>query len=198
MKVIETALPGVLIFEPKVFGDERGFFVETYRESAFVEAGLNVGFVQDNQSRSRRGVLRGLHYQLQQPQGKLVRVARGRVFDVAVDVRRGSPTFGQWAGAVLDDQAHCQMYVPPGFAHGFVVLSELADFVYKCTDYYHPRSEAGVRWDDPDIGIEWPREILGEVILSEKDGLLPRLRDQQPELLPQCAADEGGHRGIDR
>lgn len=185
MTIIETSLPGVLIFEPKVFGDERGFFVETYRGQVFVEAGLNVPFVQDNQSRSRRGVLRGLHYQLQQPQGKLVRVARGRVFDVAVDVRQGSPTFGQWAGAILDDESHRQMYVPPGFAHGFVVLSDVADFVYKCTDYYHPQSEVGIRWDDPAIGILWPREIIGDVILSDKDRHLPFLKDQPPAKLPQ-------------
>jgi len=184
MKIIETTLPGVLILEPKVFGDERGFFVETYREQVFAEAGLNLTFVQDNQSRSRRGVLRGLHYQLQQPQGKLVRAARGRVFDVAVDVRRGSPTFGEWFGAILDDESHRQMYIPPGFAHGFVVLSEVADFVYKCTNYYHPQSETGVRWDDPAIGIAWPPEILYDLTLSDKDRQLPLLQDQLPELLP--------------
>mgnify|MGYP001152369638 CR=1 FL=1 len=184
MKIIETCLPGVLIFEPKVFGDERGFFVETYRESMFIEAGLDIRFVQDNQSRSRRGVLRGLHYQLQQPQGKLVRVARGRVFDVAVDVRRGSPTFGQWTGAVLDDIIHRQMYIPPGFAHGFVVLSEVADFVYRCTNYYHPPSEAGIRWDDPQIGVEWPTEIHSQIVMSDKDRQLPFLQDQSPEWLP--------------
>jgi len=179
MKIIETSLPGVLIFEPKVIGDERGFFVETFRESVFAEAGLNVKFVQDNQSRSRRGVLRGLHYQLQQPQGKLVRAARGRVFDVAVDIRKGSPTFGQWVGEILNDVAHRQMYIPPGFAHGFVVLSDVADFVYRCTDYYHQQSEAGIRWDDPDIGIEWPKEIMEAVVLSDKDRGLPFLRDQR-------------------
>jgi len=184
MKVIETSLPGVLILEPKVFGDERGFFVETYREQVFAEAGLNLTFVQDNQSRSRRGVLRGLHYQLQQPQGKLVRVASGRVLDVAVDVRLGSPNFGQWTAAILDDESHRQMYVPPGFAHGFAVVSEVADFVYKCTDYYHPQSEQGIRWDDPDIGIMWPQEILGFLTIGEKDRQLPRLRQQSPERLP--------------
>lgn len=184
MKIVETSLPGVLLIEPKVFGDERGFFVETFRQSVLAGAGLKIKFVQDNQSRSRRGVLRGLHYQLQQPQGKLVRVARGRVYDVAVDVRRGSPTFGQWVGFVLDDESHRQMYVPPGFAHGFVVLSEVADFIYKCTDYYHPQSEAGIRWNDPAIGIDWPREVLDEVVLSPKDCQLPLLHDQHPELLP--------------
>lgn len=186
MKLIQTSLPGVLLLEPKVFGDERGFFVETYRESVFAEAGLDVTFVQDNQSRSRRGVLRGLHYQLIQPQGKLVRAATGRVFDVAVDVRRGSPHFGRWFGTLLDDVTHRQMYIPPGFAHGFVVLSEVADFVYKCTDYYHPQSEQGIRWDDPQIGIEWPAEILDALALSAKDRELPLLADQAAELLPVC------------
>lgn len=185
MNIIATSVPGVLLLEPAVFGDERGFFVETYRASTLADAGIVLPFVQDNQSRSRRGVLRGLHYQLQRPQGKLVRVAHGRVFDVAVDVRRGSPTFGRWAGAVLDDVSHRQMYIPPGFAHGFVVLSAAADFVYKCTDYYHPQSEAGIRWDDPDIGIDWPKEILEHVVLSEKDRQLPLLRDQLPDLLPK-------------
>lgn len=185
MKIIETAIPGVLIIEPKVFGDERGFFVETFRGSVLAEGGVVGPFVQDNQSRSSKGVLRGLHYQLQQPQGKLVRVARGRVFDVAVDVRQGSPTFGRWAGAILDDESHRQMYVPPGFAHGFVVLSEVADFVYKCTDYYHPQSEVGIRWDDPVIGIVWPQEIIGDVILSDKDRHLPFLKDQPSANLPQ-------------
>ncbi len=189
--ITETALPGALIFEPRVFGDARGFFVETFREAVCREYGIPA-FVQDNQSRSRRGVLRGLHYQLVQPQGKLVRVARGRVFDVAVDVRRGSPSFGQWAGAILDDQTHRQFYVPPGFAHGFVVLSDEADFVYKCTDYYHPASENGIAWDDPDIGIEWPAEVLDALLLSDKDRALPRLKDQRPEKLPLFSGDEGG------
>lgn len=184
MRIIETAIPGVLIFEPKIFGDERGFFVETFRESVLIEAGLKATFVQDNQSRSRRGVLRGLHYQLQQPQGKLVRVAQGRVFDVAVDVRRGSATFSQWVGIILDEDAHRQMYIPPGFAHGFVVLSEVADFIYKCTDYYHPQSENGIRWNDPAIGIDWPSEILSELVLSDKDQQLPFLGEQPAGLLP--------------
>lgn len=182
MNVIPTTLSGVLIFEPKSFGDARGFFVETFRDAIFREHGIPA-FVQDNQSRSRRGVLRGLHYQLIQPQGKLVRVARGRVFDVAVDVRRGSPTFGQWAGALLDDQTHRQLYVPPNFAHGFVVLSEEADFVYKCTDYYHPTSEAGIAWNDPALGIDWPISP-DEVKVSEKDAALPFLKDQCSDKLP--------------
>jgi dTDP-4-dehydrorhamnose 3,5-epimerase len=176
LKITESPLPGVLILEPRVFGDERGFFVETFRESMLVDAGVHERFVQDNQSRSRRGTLRGLHYQLVQPQGKLVRVARGRVFDVAVDVRRGSPHFGKWFGMELDDRAHRMLYVPPNFAHGFLVLSEEADFVYKCTDYYHPASERGVLWNDPGIGIEWP-EVSG-TILSEKDAGLPTLSAQ--------------------
>lgn len=180
---IESApsLPEVLIIEPKVFGDERGFFLETFHVKHLAEAGLNVEFVQDNQSRSGRGVLRGLHYQLVQPQGKLVRVSRGEVFDVAVDVRVGSPTFGQWFGCILDDKTHRQLYVPPGFAHGFCVLSDVADFVYKCTDYYHPQSEQGIAWDDPALGIEWP---LSDVQLSEKDRQHPVLAEQLRERLP--------------
>ena len=140
MKVIATELPEVLLIEPRVFGDPRGFFMETYQEAHYREAGILERFVQDNHSRSQRGVLRGLHYQLVQPQGKLVWVTRGQVFDVAVDIRRGSPTFGRWKGGILDDSNHHQLYIPPGFAHGFCVLSEEADFFYKCTDYYNPQS----------------------------------------------------------
>nr|WP_293248456.1 dTDP-4-dehydrorhamnose 3,5-epimerase [Panacagrimonas sp.] len=176
MKITQSPLPGVLVIEPRVHGDARGFFVETFRESELVEAGLTARFVQDNHSRSRRGTLRGMHYQLQHPQGKLVRVSRGRVFDVAVDVRRGSPCFGQWFGMELDDVRHQMMYVPPGFAHGFLVLSEEADFVYKCTDYYHLASERGVAWNDPEIAIRWPE--IGAPILSTKDGQLPSLAGQ--------------------
>ncbi len=187
MIIRQTSLPGVVVFEPKVFGDARGFFVETFRQDWLREAGVTLPFVQDNQSRSRRGVLRGLHYQMEQTQGKLVRVASGRVFDVAVDVRKGSPTFGQWEGVVLDDESHCQFYVPPGFAHGFVVLSETADFVYKCTEYYHPASEAGICWDDPVVGIKWPEEILDSILLSEKDRALPLLENQVASLLPDYA-----------
>jgi dTDP-4-dehydrorhamnose 3,5-epimerase len=179
MKVIETALPGVLIIEPQVHGDVRGFFVETWHAQRYAEHGLPERFVQDNHSRSSRGVLRGLHYQLQQPQGKLVRVTQGEVFDVAVDIRRGSPSFGQWAGVRLSGENHRQFYVPPGFAHGFCTLSETADFLYKCTDYYHPQSERGVLWNDPDIGIEWP-EL--DVRLSNKDRNNRRLRDLGDEL----------------
>ncbi len=181
MKIVKTNLPGVVVFEPNVFGDKRGFFLETYREDLFREAGITETFIQDNHSRSSRGVLRGLHYQLTQPQGKLVRVARGEVFDVAVDVRKGSPTFGQWCGVILDEESMRMMYVPPGFAHGFVVLSEIADFIYKCTDYYHPESEQGILWNDPEIGIKWP---ISEVNLSEKDTSNPVLQSQPDKNLP--------------
>jgi dTDP-4-dehydrorhamnose 3,5-epimerase len=181
MKVIPTELPEVLLIEPRVFGDQRGFFMETYQEARYQEAGVPGRFVQDNHSRSRRGVLRGLHYQLLQPQGKLVWVTRGQVFDVAVDIRRGSPTFGRWAGVILDDVSHGQLYIPPGFAHGFCVLSNEADFFYKCTDYYHPQSEYGILWNDPDIGIGWP---VQDVLLSDKDTRLPRLARQALEKLP--------------
>ena len=181
MKVIETGLPGVLLLEPKVFGDVRGFFMETWQAARYSGAGMPERFVQDNHSRSRRGVLRGLHYQLTQPQGKLVWVTRGAVFDVAVDIRRGSPHFGRWYGCMLDDVDHRQLYIPPGFAHGFCVVSDEADFFYKCTDYYHPPSERGIAWDDPEIGIDWP---LREVSLSGKDQQNPRLSAQRPEELP--------------
>ena len=181
MKVIETRLPGVLLLEPKVFGDARGFFMETWQAARYHEAGMPERFVQDNHSRSRRGVLRGLHYQLVQPQGKLVWVTRGAVFDVAVDIRRGSPAFGRWFGCVLDDVDHRQLYVPPGFAHGFCVLSEEADFFYKCTDYYHPPSERGIAWNDPEIGIDWP---LRDVSLSGKDQQNRQLSAQADEDLP--------------
>jgi dTDP-4-dehydrorhamnose 3,5-epimerase len=168
MKAIHTALPGVLILEPQVFGDARGFFFESYNRAAFQDAtGLAPDFVQDNHSRSSRGVLRGLHYQLLQPQGKLVRVVRGRVFDVAVDVRRGSPHFGHWAGVELSEDNSRMFWIPPGFAHGFVVLSDSADFLYKATDYYAPQHERCILWNDPEIGIDWP--LNGELLLSAKD-----------------------------
>ena len=166
--VTPTAINDVLMLKPKVFGDSRGFFFESFNEQDFAQAtGLNVKFVQDNHSRSAKGVLRGLHYQLQQPQGKLVRVVRGAVFDVAVDIRRSSPTFGQWVGCELSEDNHRQFWVPPGFAHGFVVLSESADFLYKTTDYYAPAHERCIAWNDPDIGIEWPVGL--EPVLSAKD-----------------------------
>ena len=186
MKIVETHLPGVVVLEPKRVGDSRGFFLEIYREDVFKRAGITLNFVQDNHSRSARGVLRGLHYQLMQPQGKLVRVASGSVFDVAVDVRKGSPTFGEWFGTTLDDENIRMVYVPPGFAHGFVVLSETADFIYKCTDYYHPESEQGVLWNDPDIGIEWP---ITDVQLSDKDKNNMVLKNQPENLLPNFAKD---------
>jgi dTDP-4-dehydrorhamnose 3,5-epimerase len=181
MKIIEINLPGVIVFEPKKFGDDRGFFIETARADVLQDAGINETFVQDNHSRSTKGVLRGLHYQLTQPQGKLVRVATGAVYDVAVDVRKGSPTFGQWFGTTLDEQSLRMMYVPPGFAHGFVVLTDTADFIYKCTNYYHPQSEQGIFWNDPEVGIQWP---IADVQLSEKDTNNPLLKDQLAENLP--------------
>lgn len=180
MNVIPTALPGVLILEPKVFGDARGFFLESYNARAFREAtGLDPVFVQDNHSRSTRGVLRGLHYQVRQAQGKLVRVTHGRVFDVVVDVRRGSPHFGCWAGVELSEETHRMFWIPPGFAHAFVVLSESADFIYKATDYYAPEHERSILWNDPDIGIEWPLEGMGDPLLSEKDRAGRLLKDAE-------------------
>lgn len=172
MNVIQTAIPDVLILEPKVFGDERGFFLESFNQKAFAEAtGLKVDFVQDNHSRSSKGVLRGLHYQLQQAQGKLVRVVAGAVFDVAVDIRHGSATFGQWVGVELTANNHRQLWVPPGFAHGFLVLSESADFLYKTTDYYLPAAERCIMWNDPDIGIKWPAEIEPRLSAKDQQGL---------------------------
>lgn len=186
MNVSETGLPGVLLIEPAVFVDERGVFVETFRSEALLPYGVPT-FVQDNHSRSRRGVLRGLHYQLSHAQGKLIRAARGRVFDVAVDLRRGSPNFGRWLGVVLDDVAHRQLYIPPGFAHGFVALSAEADCVYKCSDYYHPAAERGIAWNDPDIAIQWPPEVMDALVLSDRDRHLPLLREQALENLPICS-----------
>lgn len=175
MQVIATRLPDVLLLEPKVFGDPRGFFMESWNRQTFADLGLNLDFVQDNHSRSARGVLRGLHFQLNQPQGKLVRVTQGAVFDVAVDLRRSSPHFGQWTGHELSAENHRLLWVPPGFAHGFLVLSESADFLYKTTAYYAPQWDRGIRWDDPEIGIEWP--IQSSPTLSAKDHILPLLRD---------------------
>lgn len=169
MKVLETPIAGLLVLEPRVFGDARGFFLESWNERTFREAtGVTQPFVQDNHSRSAQGVLRGLHYQLQQPQGKLVRVVRGSVFDVAVDLRRASPTFGHWHGVELSEDNHRQLWVPPGFGHGFLVTSPSADFLYKTTDYYAPQHERCVRWDDPALAIDWP---LGGAapVLSDKD-----------------------------
>ena len=178
MKITPTSLPEVLILEPRVFGDSRGFFMESYNRRAFNEAvGHDVEFVQDNHSRSTRGVLRGLHYQLPpHAQGKLVRVVHGAVFDVAVDVRRGSPTFGGWAGVELSADNQRLLWIPPGFAHGFLVLGDSADFLYKTTDYHAPAAERAVRWNDPEIGIQWPLAQASPV-LSDKDAMAPLLRD---------------------
>lgn len=178
MNIISTELPGVLILEPKVFGDARGFFTESFNQRAFDAAvGQSFTFVQDNVSRSARGVLRGLHFQREpHAQGKLVRVSAGRVFDVAVDARRSSPTFGRWVGVELSDENHRQLWIPPGFAHGFLVLSDRADFVYKTTDYYAPASERAVRFDDPDLAIRWP-DCGVALQLSPRDAAAPRWRD---------------------
>lgn len=174
MNVDRQAIPDVLLITPKVFGDARGFFMETFSTQRYRDAGLGFDFVQDNCSRSRRGTLRGLHFQEPQPQGKLVWVPRGTVFDVAVDIRVGSPTFGQWVGAELSETNKQQLWVPPGFAHGFCVLSDEADFFYKCTDYYEPKHDRGIRWNDPAIGVEWP---IKEPLLSGKDVAAPLLAD---------------------
>ena len=165
----KTSIDGVYVIEPKVFGDERGYFMETYNYEDFKETGIDIAFVQDNQSKSKKGVLRGLHYQSKHSQGKLVRVISGEVFDVAVDLRAGSDTFGKWHGVILSSENKKQFYIPKGFAHGFVVLSESAEFVYKCTDLYHPEFEGGIAWDDDEIGIKWPIEGIDEILLSEKD-----------------------------
>lgn len=165
----ETEIPGLLVITPKVFEDSRGCFMESYNFEELVRNGLNQIFVQDNQSKSKKGVLRGLHFQEKYPQGKLVRVIAGEVFDVAVDIRRDSPTYKKWVGVVLSSKNRKQFYIPPGLAHGFLVLSKEAEFFYKCTEYYHPEDERGIPWDDPEIGIKWPLEQVGEPILSEKD-----------------------------
>lgn len=173
MKVIETALAGVLIIEPKVFGDQRGFFLETFQTERYREVGIELPFVQDNHSRSQRGVLRGLHFQRTRPQGKLVSVSWGSVYDVAVDINPESPTCGQFVGVELNDENRRQLWVPPGYAHGFCVLSEVADFQYKCTDLYYPEDEGGLIWNDPDVNIPWPVEPPK---LSAKDQCNPTLR----------------------
>lgn len=174
MKVTLTALPEVLLIEPRVFGDERGFFFESFNRRDFASAtGIDAEFVQDNHSHSGRGVLRGLHYQIRQPQGKLMHVIQGRIFDVAVDIRRSSPTFKRWVGIELSGSDHRQLWTPPGFAHGFVVLSETAEVFYKVTDYYAPEHERGIRWDDPELAIQWP--ALPSVVLSKRDQDAPFL-----------------------
>ena len=177
MKVHQTPLPGVLVIEPRVYEDERGFFLETYQQRRFAEARIDVTFVQDNWSRSTRGTLRGLHYQIAHPQAKLVQVVSGSVFDVAVDLRRDSPTFGRWYGTTLSAENHRQLLIPVGCAHGFLVTSDTADFQYKCSEIYHRQSERTLLWNDPEIGIEWPLE--GEPLLSEKDTQGKRLSEAE-------------------
>lgn len=174
---IKTEISGVVIVEPKIFGDSRGYFMESYTKEDFKLGGIDVEFVQDNQSKSKKGVLRGLHFQTQNQQGKLVRVLSGEVYDVAVDIRKGSSTYGKWVGTYLSSENNKQFYMPPGFAHGYLVLSDEAVFGYKCTDYYNAKAEGGIMWNDPDIGIEWPLDRIPEMILSEKDKHLPYLKD---------------------
>ena len=180
MKITSTRLPGVLLIEPKVFGDARGFFFESWNEREFERAGIKARFVQDNHSRSEEGVLRGLHYQVQQPQGKLIRVVQGEIFDVAADIRRSSPTFGQWHGSRLSAHAKNMLWVPVGFAHGFCVLSDFAEVLYKATDFYAPEHERSIAWNDPELRIDWP--LSGAPLLSPKDAAGLRLRDA--ELFP--------------
>lgn len=175
----ETKIKDVYIIDVKTFGDHRGYFMETYKESDFREAGLDYNFVQDNQSSSRKGVLRGLHFQKTHPQAKLVRVIKGEVFDVAVDLRKGSDTYGQWVGVLLSEDNHKQFMIPRGFAHGFVVVSDYAEFAYKCDDVYHPEDEGGIMWNDSGVGVEWPD--VGELILSEKDKVHPLLKESKVE-----------------
>jgi dTDP-4-dehydrorhamnose 3,5-epimerase len=175
MQRLPTRLDGLVLLEPKVHGDARGFFTETFRADVAREHGIPTDFVQDNHSRSRRGTLRGIHFQTHPGQAKLVRVARGRVLDVVVDLRRGSPTFGQWEGVELDDETGRTLFIPVGFGHGFLVLSDVADFVYKCTNYYDAATEAGIRFDDPDVGVEWPADV--ELLYSERDATAPTLAD---------------------
>ena len=179
MEFLKTNIDGVYIIEPKVFGDNRGYFMETYNEKEFQKAGLYYNFVQDNQSKSKAGVLRGLHFQKTYPQAKLVRVLEGEVFDVAVDLRKGSKTYGKWVGVILSEENKKQFMIPRGFAHGFVVLSETATFAYKCDEFYHPEDEGGIMWNDIDVGIEWPYQ--GDPILSEKDKHHPSLRESKVE-----------------
>ena len=173
----KTEIEGVYVIEPKVFGDERGFFMETYKQSDFEQAGLKYNFIQDNQSRSHKGVLRGLHYQKNFPQAKLVRVIQGEVFDVAVDLRKNSPTYGKWVGVLLSAENKKMFMIPRGFAHGFLVLSDTAEFVYKCDELYHPEDEGGIMWNDSDVNVKWP--LNGEPSLSEKDKEHPLLRDSK-------------------
>ncbi len=177
---IKTEIEGVYIIEPKVFGDHRGYFMETYSERDFFEAGLTYKFVQDNQSKSKKGVLRGLHFQKAYPQAKLVRVIKGEVFDVAVDLRKGSKTYGKWVGVLLSEENKRQFMIPRGFAHGFLVVSDEAEFTYKCDEFYHPEDEGGIMWNDPDVGVKWPH-IDEEILLSEKDTKHPSFKESKIE-----------------
>ncbi len=183
MKFIPTDIPGVIVVEPQVFKDERGFFLETFHQQRYAAGGIDAVFVQDNHSRSARGTVRGLHAQLRQPQGKLIRVIEGEIYDVAVDIRRGSPHFGQWVGVWLTAENFRQIYIPPGFAHGFCVTSEIAQVEYKCTDFYDPASEISVQWNDREIGIDWPLEEIGAPILSKKD-IVAKPLGQLMDVLP--------------
>ena len=178
-KFIDTGIEGMFLVEPTVFEDNRGYFMETYNENDFKDAGHDLTFVQDNQSKSSKGVLRGLHLQVKYPQGKLVRVIKGEVFDVGVDLRSDSKTYGKWFGAVLSDENKRQLYIPPKFAHGFLVLSDEAEFVYKCTEFYHGEDESGIIWNDEDIGIDWPLDDISEVILSDKDKEWLKLKESK-------------------
>ena len=195
MNVLPTSLPGVFLIEPTVFGDHRGFFLESYSRRSFAEHGLDRDWVQDNHSRSTLGVLRGLHYQLGRPQAKLVRAVVGSVFDVVIDIRRGSPTFGQWYGAVLSAQNQRQLYAPRGMAHGFIVLSDVAEFLYKVDDFHAPEEDRSIAWNDPDIGIDWPIPKGIEPILSPKDADCPRLAEMPTDQLPVYRADFGRREG---
>ena len=177
MEFIPTRIPEVILIKPRVIGDARGYFFETWQERKFAAAGIAAHFVQDNHSHSTRHTLRGLHFQIRQPQGKLVRVSRGEVFDVVVDIRRSSPHFGQWVGVVLSDANHEMLWVPPGFAHGYFALSDEVDFLYKCTDFYAPEHERALRWDDPEIGVQWPLPAAVKPNLSAKDVIAPLLKD---------------------
>ena len=178
-KFMETGIEDMFVVEPTVFEDNRGYFMETYQENEFKEAGYDLTFVQDNQSKSTKGVLRGLHLQLKYPQGKLVRVIKGKVFDVGVDMRGDSPTYGKWYGEILSEENKKQLYVPPKFAHGFLVLSDEAEFLYKCTEFYHGEDESGIMWNDEDIAIDWPLEGIDEIILSDKDKEWKTLKESQ-------------------
>ncbi len=180
MQVTQTPIPGLLIFEPQTFSDHRGWFLESYNAEKYIQAGLTEKFVQDNHSYSTKNVVRGLHFQQHHPQGKLVRVVVGEVFDVAVDIRKGSPTFGKWFGVMLSATNKKQLYIPPNFAHGFSVMSESAEFLYKCTDFYHPGDEIGLNWNDPEVNVDW--HLQGEAIVSDKDAVLPTLAEVHEKL----------------